>query len=158
MLHLSVRGSLRLAAAVAAGALILAPAAQAEPASPQVRAAVGKVLTDSAAAYSAGDFQGFMASYEVSPETTYISGDKVVTGYDAIAGVYRPRFLGPGAKEALGKLGLELANVRQLGPDHVLAIGRFKVEMADAKSATGIFSLTFHKTAAGWRIAADHTS
>jgi ketosteroid isomerase-like protein len=158
MLHLSVRGSLRLVAAVAAGALMLAPAAQAQSASPEVRAAVGKVLTNSAAAYSAGNFQGFMASYEVSPETTYISGDKVITGYDAVANTYRPRFQAAGAKDALGKLSLQLVNVRQLGPDHVLAIGRFKVEMADAKSAAGIFSLTFHKTAAGWRIAADHTS
>jgi hypothetical protein len=82
----------------------------------------------------------------------------VITGYDAIAGTYGPRFQGAGGKDTLGKLSLELVNVRQLGPDHVLAIGRFKVEMADAKSAAGIFSLTFHKTAAGWRIAADHTS
>ena len=156
MLHLSVRRPHCLAAAFAAGALMFAPVAQAQPASPEVSAAVGKVLTDSAAAYSAGDFKGFMASYEDSSETTYISGDKVVTGYDAIAANYGPRFEGP--KDALGKLSLELVNVRQLGPDHVLAIGRFKVAMADAKSAAGIFSLTFHKTAAGWRIAADHTS
>lgn len=150
------RPLLRLAA-VAACAMMLAPAAQAEPASAETVAAVGKVLTDSAAAYSAGDFKGFMASYEVSPETTYVSGTKVVTGYDAIAAAYAPRFQGAAAKD-LGKLGLELVNVRQLGPDHVLAIGRFKVEMTDGKSAGGIFSLTFHKTAAGWRIAADHTS
>ncbi len=156
MLSLSVRRTLCLA--VAAGALMLAPVAQAQPAEPAVAAAVGKVLTDSAAAYTAGDFKGFIESYEVSPETTYISGDKVVTGYDAIAAAYGPRFEGPDAKAALGKLSLNLVNVRQLGPNYVLAIGRFNVEMAEGKSASGIFSLTFHKTAVGWRIVADHTS
>lgn len=157
MLQLFSRAPAGLAAVFAAGLLCLPAAAVAAPAPATVKAAVAKVLTDSAAAYSAGDFKGFMASYEVSPETTYISGDKVVTGYDAIAATYGPRFEGA-AKASLGKLGLELVNVRELGTDHVLAIGRFKVEMPDGKAAAGIFSLTFHKTAAGWRIAADHTS
>lgn len=144
-------------AALAACVLLGTGTAWAEPASPEVRAAVGKVLTDSAAAYSAGDLKGFMESYEASPETTFVSGGRLVTGAQAIAGVYGPRFAS-GAD--LGKLSLELENVRALGPDHVLAIGRFKVDMADPKAAdaTGIFSLLFHKTAAGWRIAADHTS
>lgn len=136
----------------------LAAPTLASAASPAVKAAVEKVLVDSAAAYSVGDFKGFMASYEVSPDTTYISGDKVIAGYDAIAATYAGRFEARDAKAALGKLSVQVLNARTLGPDYVLAIGRFKVDLPDAKSAAGIFSLTFHKTAAGWRIAADHTS
>lgn len=148
----------RLAAMVAAGVLSLPAIAIAAPAPPEVKAAVEKVLTDSAAAYSAGDFKGFIASYEVSPDTSYVSGDKVITGYDEIARTYAGRFEARDAKATLGKLSVRILNARTLGPDYVLAIGRFKVETPDAKTAAGIFSLTFHKTAAGWRIAADHTS
>lgn len=148
----------RFAAVIAAGALALPGLAAAAPASPEVKAAVEKVLTDSAAAYSAGDFKGFIASYEVSPETTYVSGDKIVAGYDAIAQTYAGRFETREAKATLGKLSVQVLNARTLGPDHVLAIGRFKVETPDAKTASGIFSLVFHKTTAGWRIVADHTS
>ena len=143
---------------IAAGFLSLSGPAGAAPAPAAVTAAVEKVLSDSAAAYSAGDFKGFIASYEVSPETTYISGDQVIVGYDQIARTYAGRFETRDAKATLGKLSVQILNARTLGPDYVLAIGRFKVEMADAKSASGIFSLTFHKTAAGWRIVADHTS
>jgi uncharacterized protein (TIGR02246 family) len=151
----------RACALVGAAAVLAfaAPAAQAAPAAPETAAAVGKVLTDSAAAYSAGDFKGFISSYEVSPDTTYISGANVIAGYDAIAKTYGGRFETKNPKD-LGQLTLKLLNVRQLGPDYVLAIGRFNVHMADpaSKDAAGVFSLVFHKGPAGWRIAADHTS
>ena len=81
-----------LAACAAAGAICLSTAAVAGPAPAAIATAVEKVLVDSAAAYSNGDFKGFIASYEVSPDTTYISGDKVITGYDAIAATYGARF------------------------------------------------------------------
>jgi uncharacterized protein (TIGR02246 family) len=155
-----VAHSIFKSAAVAAAVFAFAaPAARAEPAAPETAAQVAKVLTNSAAAYSAGDFKGFMESYEISPDTTYISGDKVIAGYDAIAKTYGGRFATKNPRD-LGQLSLKLLNVRQLGPDYVLAIGRFNVHLADpkAKDAAGIFSLVFHHGTAGWRIAADHTS
>jgi len=158
MFQLFSRTSAGIAAVIAAGVLCLPAAASAAPAPAAVKAAVEKVLTDSAAAYSAGDFKGFIASYEISPDTTYISGDKVITGYEEIARTYSGRFEARDAKASLGKLSVQILNARMLGPDYVLAIGRFKVETPDAKSAAGIFSLIFHKTSAGWRIVADHTS
>ncbi|HEX8419740.1 MAG TPA: SgcJ/EcaC family oxidoreductase [Sphingomonas sp.] len=146
-----------------AAALVVAPAlsepALAVEARERVAAAIGKVLNDSAAAYTRGDLAGFLASYERSPQTTYVSGTQVIKGYDAIAQTYADRFRRkPGSSP--GTLTLKLVDVRTLTPTHVLAIGQFKVVAPTGKGppATGIFSLLFHKSAAGWRIAADHTS
>lgn len=122
------------------------------------RAAVQSVLDASAAAWSAGELDRFMECYERVPGTTYVGGGKVVHGYDAIRSMYADRF-GGGDRMSMGTLTLQIVDFRQVGPDHAYVIGRFHLErdVAHGGAASGLTTLLFHRTSAGWRIAADHS-
>ncbi len=132
--------------------------ADAAPAGGGDRASVVAVLDASAAAWSRGDLDGFMKSYEASPDTVYIGRSGPVRGVAAIRALYASRFgQGPGS---MGQLGLSVLEYRQLGPDFALVTGRFALRKpgASAVSSSGIFTLVFHRSAAGWGIVSDHTS
>ena len=60
----------------------------------------------------------------------------------------------------MGKLSLSVIEDRPLGTDYALVTGRFMLTrtQADGGNAGGIFTLLFHRSASGWRIAYDHTS
>ena len=62
---------------VLACALLLAPAASSTAAARDLTA-ITRVLQDSAAAWSRGDLDGFMASYERSPRTAFVTPTGVV--------------------------------------------------------------------------------
>ncbi|MCI3180392.1 hypothetical protein C5708_09015 [Caulobacter sp. CCUG 60055] len=121
------------------------------------RAAVGKVLDASATAWSAGDLDAFMNCYEDDPRTAYIGAGGVVKGYKAIHDMYAARF-GGARPASLGKLSMDILDFRALGGEHALVTGRFHLLRAGQPEATGIFTLVFHKSAAGWRIVSDHTA
>ena len=120
--------------------------------------AITSVLTTSAKAWAKGDLDGFMRSYEESPRTTYIKGTEVVHGFAAVRALYAPRLTGPTANP--GVLTVEVNEVEPLGPDYALTIGHFRLTRPASAGgeASGIFTLIFHKSAAGWRIVSDHTS
>jgi len=144
--------SLMIAAGLMAGA-------RAAPSAAHDQADVTAALEASAAAWSRGDLHGFMHAYENSPATTYVTSHGVVTGYDAIEATYGARFAGRGPG-ALGQLSLAVLSFRPLGPGFALVTGRFLLHHPDSHTpdATGIFTLVFHKSAAGWGIVSDHTS
>jgi uncharacterized protein (TIGR02246 family) len=118
--------------------------------------AIVAALNASADAWSAGDLTGFMALYEPSPDTSYIGHTGLVRGTSAIQAHYAPAF----AHGKPAKLGLSVMDFRPLGRDYALITGRFTLAPVPpaTKGATGIFTLVFHKSAAGWRIISDHTS
>lgn len=141
------------AALVAAAA---APAAAADRAA-VARAEVQTALDDSAAAWSAGDLDRFMTLYEDTPATAYVSGEKLVIGYRAIRDMYASRF-GGGSAAAMGSLSLEMLQFQLLDPDHGFVIGRYHLKRAaDPAELSGLTTLLFHRTAAGWRVVSDHT-
>ena len=123
-----------------------------------LRAEVQLVLDASAVAWSQGDLDGFMHCYEDAPSTTYLKRDGVVEGYKAIHDMYAARF-GRNAA-SMGRLSMSLLNVRALGSDFALATGRYALRRAAAAGgdAGGLFTLVFHRSAAGWRVISDHTS
>jgi ketosteroid isomerase-like protein len=80
----------------------------------------------------------------------------VVKGYRAIRDMYAARF--GGTSGALGQLTMEILDFRPLGPDYALIVGRYHLKPAKpGPEASGVFTLVFHKSAAGWRIISDHT-
>ena len=146
--------------ALLAGAAWL-PMAAARADTARDRAAVVGALEDSAASWSRNDLAGFMAVYEDAPSTTYVRGGAIVRGYAAIQAMYAARFApSPARSGGMGRLTLDVLEVRPLGPEHALCIGRFRLTRPGpgAPPATGMFTLVFHRTPAGWKIAADHTS
>jgi ketosteroid isomerase-like protein len=96
---------------------------------------IRKVLADQVAAWNRGDIDTFMLGYDNSPKTAFI-GKTVQHGWEEVRRNYHERYPTP---EAMGKF--HLARTAQGGGD-----------------ASGVFTLLFHRTPAGWRIIQDHTS
>jgi uncharacterized protein (TIGR02246 family) len=129
--------------------------AKAYAADPSNEAVVSGVLEASARAWSKGDLDRFMQCYEDSSVPTYVKGGDVVHGFQAIHDMYAARFGGGGS---MGRLSMTVLDFKPLGDDYALVTGRYKLVRAPAADAGGVFTLVFHKSAAGWRIISDHTS
>jgi uncharacterized protein (TIGR02246 family) len=144
-------GGVAMAIGVATGAVASAPAAQAQ-------IAVQAVLNASAAAWSSGDLDRFMACYDKAPTITYVNATHLLHGYDAIRAMYAERF-GGGTSAAMGQLTLEIVDFRMIGDANAYVVGRFHLhrDAAHGGDATGPTTLLFKRTPAGWRIIADHS-
>jgi uncharacterized protein (TIGR02246 family) len=115
------------------------------------------VLAAQEAAWNRADVAAFMEGYEKSPELTFSGASGVTRGWQNVLERYSKRY--PGA-EAMGKLQFSEIEVRLVGSEVALVLGRFHLTRAEAAGgdASGRFSLVFRKTPAGWRIIHDHTS
>jgi uncharacterized protein (TIGR02246 family) len=129
--------------------LLLAPA---DPES-DIRA----VLDKQAQAWNRGDIEAFMTTYLDSPQLTFMGKDSVTRGYRPVLERYRQRYA---SREAMGTLRFSELEVRLLGSDAALVLGKFQLTRtaAGGGDASGRFSLVLRKTAAGWKIIHDHTS
>lgn len=120
---------------------------------------ITRMLHASAEAWNRGDLDGFLDDYLDTVETTFVGASGVVRGVDEIRRGYRSSYWSDGApREALSFEGLE---VRPLGEDHALALGRYVLhdEPADSMVATGRFSLVLRRVEdRGWKIIHDHSS
>jgi uncharacterized protein (TIGR02246 family) len=119
-------------------------------------AAINKVLHDQEVAWNKGDVDDFMRGYKDSPETTFI-GKTVQHGYQPIRERYKTAYSNP---DAMGKLDFSEMDIRMLGPDHAVVVGKFHLtrNAAGGGDASGIYSLIFEREPDGWRIILDHTS
>ena len=119
-------------------------------------AAVRAVLTEQAAAWNRGDLDAFAATYENSPQITFL-GKTLNRGYADVLARYKKTY---GTPESMGKLRFEIIESRPLGADHALVLGKFFLtrSAAGGGDATGQFTLVLRKTRQGWKIVHDHTS
>ncbi|MGI9188746.1 MAG: YybH family protein [Longimicrobiaceae bacterium] len=153
----------RLRGAALAPLLLLAAAcATVPPAAAPVadgrEAQITTLLQASADDWNRGDLDGFLAPYAAGPLTTYVGSSGLVRGKDAIRALYASSYWASGAPR--GTLSFSAIEVRPLGPEHALAVGRYRVTPRDAggSPAEGIFSLVLTRTSEGWRIVHDHSS
>lgn len=123
---------------------------------PADRAAIETLLTDQAAAWNRGDLDGFMAGYEQSEQLVFTSGAQIRRGWQSTHDKYQERY-GSGAESDMGKLAFEIIEVRPLGADGAVVLGRWELSETP-QAGGGVFSLATLRTAAGWRIVHDHTS
>lgn len=114
------------------------------------------MLEESTNEWNRGSLEGFLVPY--ADESTFVGSTGLVRGKAAIAEKYRSSYFRAGAPE--GTLAFRDVEVRALGPDHALAVGRYVVrERASGReTATGLFSLVLRRTPEGWRIVHDHSS
>ncbi len=119
-------------------------------------AAVKAVMTAQVAAWNAGDVKGFMAGYDNSPETTFV-GKTVTHGWQEVLGRYEKNFP---SREKMGTLEFGDLEVRLLDGETAVVTGSYHLTRtaAGGGDASGIYSLVFRKTAAGWKIVLDHTN
>ena len=124
-----------------------------------VATAIGRTMNASVLAWSAGDLNAFMDSYEDSPDTLFVGAQGVVRGKSAIQARYASSF-GQGGPGQLGRLSFDTLEIRPTGEHYALMIGRYHLQPVDRTKpeATGIFSLVFHERDGRWRIVCDHTS
>ena len=120
-------------------------------------AEIRAVLAAQEAAWNRADVASFMEGYEKSADLTFSGTSGITRGWQNVLERYRQRY--PDA-EAMGKLQFSEIEVRRVGSEAALVLGRFHlIRTAKAGSdASGRFSLVFRKTPSGWRIIHDHTS
>ncbi len=147
----------RPALAAALGLTMTVAAAAQTPVQITDRAAIAQVLQTSAADWSRGNLAAFMSSYENAPETAFVTPQGLIKGYGTLASRYAANYA---SGKRMGELSLSVLDGRPLSAEYVLVTGRFALARpaSDGGNRSGIFTLLMHRTAAGWRIAYDHTS
>ncbi len=146
-------------AAGRAGGPGASPAA-ASPAAASPAAASAEIVRElelSAERWNRGDLEGFLLPYLDAPTTTFVGSAGLLRGKREIEAQYRRSYFDAGApRQTLRFAELE---VRVLGNEHALALGRYRLfDAAGAQVAEGPFSLVFARTSDGWRIIHDHSS
>ena len=118
--------------------------------------AIRRVLSDQVQAWNAGDIDAFMDTYENSPNTIFM-GKTVRKGYEAVRRRYHEQYPTP---ENMGQLRFSDLSVTLLGTDYASVTGAFHLTrtVSAGGNASGVFSLLFRRTPAGWKIILDHTS
>ena len=127
------------------------------------KAAIRSVIDAQVTAWNQGDIPAFMASYEDSPETTFVGTASVNKGFQPILERYKK---GYATKDQMGTLTFKDLDIRLLPSssgvtEYAVVTGRFHLDRSAKGTATkddGIFSLVWHKSAGGWKIVLDHTA
>jgi len=117
-------------------------------------AAIRAVLEAQAAAWNRGDLEGYMDGYDRSPNTEFVSGDRINRGWQAVLDRYKKSY---DTREKMGVLTFSELEINVLSKDAALVLGRWRLKRANDEPH-GTFSLLFRKTKAGWRIVHDHSS
>lgn len=119
------------------------------------RAAVTAVLEQQRDAWNRGDLEGYMAGYERSESLVFTSGGGIRRGWDEAHARYKQRY--GGDKSTMGSLAFEFLDLRPLGADGAVVLGRWKLTETP-QSGSGVFSVVLARTAEGWKVVHDHTS
>ena len=138
------------------GALFLAASGRpaAEKLSEPDRAAILAVLTTQQNDWNKGDIRGFMAGYWNSTELTFAGNRGFTRGWEPVMARYEKSYAD---KAAMGTLDFSELEIRQLGPDAALVLGKWHLQR-QAGDIGGIFTLVFQRFPEGWRIVHDHTT
>lgn len=122
------------------------------------RAAILQVLHDQQSAWNRGDLDAFLRGYEPSPDLVFTSRGAVRRGFAETRARYFKRYgARPDGASAMGQLAFEVLDVRALGEDGAVVLGRWRLT-GTPEAGGGVFSLAFLRTRDGWRIVHDHTS
>jgi len=154
-----MRNSFKFAAAVLLGGGILffaqaASAAQSNKSNPTSEAAIRAVLDAQRDAWNRGDIEGYMDGYDRSPDTVFVSGDRINRGWQMVLDRYKKSY---DSREKMGVLSFSDVEITMLSKDAAAVLGRWRLKRANDEPH-GTFTLLFRKTKAGWRIVHDHTS
>lgn len=139
-------------------AFALAPAARAAAASPAAvppaSTSILLILQTQADAWNRGDLDAFMQTYAPVDDLRFASGGNVTYGWKPTLERYKQRYPD---RAAMGTLAFSELAVTELSPDAALVFGHWRLTRAQDQPH-GLFTLLVRRTAAGWRIFADHTS
>ena len=118
------------------------------------RTAIMAVLTTQQNDWNKGDIPGFMAGYWNSSELTFAGTRGFTRGWQPVIERYRKSYAD---KAAMGTLDFQELEIRSLGPDAALVLGKWHLQR-QAGDVGGIFTLVLQRFPEGWRIVHDHTT
>jgi beta-aspartyl-peptidase (threonine type) len=118
--------------------------------------AIRKVLDAQVAAWNAGKLEEFMAGYWKSPDLTFVSGGRKLSGWDATLERYRKTYQAEGKE--MGTLAFKDLDVQLLSGAAAFVRGQFELTLSNGQPLGGRFTLVFRKFKDGWKIIHDHTS
>lgn len=122
---------------------------------PDLAEQVAALLDLQAAAWNAGDLEGFMSAYSPSPTTTYIGSTGLIEGYDGIRERYAPGFAEGAARDSLRFEGLR---VREVDERVGVATARYVLEREGTVTSTGSFTLVLLNVEGAWLIVHDQSA
>lgn len=122
---------------------------------PDLAEQVASLLDRQAAAWNAGDLDGFMTAYSPSPTTTYIGSTGLIEGYDGIRERYAPDFGEGAARDSLRFEGLR---VREVDERVGVATARYVLEREGTVTSTGPFTLVLLNVEGAWLIVHDQSA
>jgi ketosteroid isomerase-like protein len=117
-------------------------------------AAIRAVLDKQVAAWNQGDIDGYMAGYDKSPQTIFISGDSVTRGWQTVRDRYKKRY---DSREKMGTLEFKEVETTMQDRNTAVVIGAWGLKRAN-DNPHGRFTLIMKRLPEGWRIVHDHTS
>ena|ERR1700676_994015 len=127
---------------------------QADNAKDADRAAILAVLTSQQTDWNNGNIRGFMDGYWNSSELTFAGTREFTRGWQPVMTRYEKTYAD---KAAMGTLDFSELEIRPLGPDARLVLGKWHLQR-QAGDVGGIFTLVFQRFPEGWRIVHDHTT
>ena len=116
--------------------------------------AIRAVLDAQREAWNRGDIEGYMDGYDRSPDTEFVSGDRINRGWQTVLERYKTTY---DSREKMGRLTFSDLEITVLSKDSALVLGRWRLKRA-SDEPHGTFTLLFRKTKVGWKIVHDHTS
>jgi beta-aspartyl-peptidase (threonine type) len=121
---------------------------------PDVDATLRAILSKQAAAWNAGDIDGFMQYYWKSDDLTFSSGGQITRGWTQTRDNYRRRYP---TRQQMGQVQFDQLEITPLGQTAALVLGRWRLSR-DPDSLEGTFTLIFRRIDGQWVIVHDHTS
>jgi len=118
------------------------------------RTAIVAVLTSQQNDWNKGDIRGFMTGYWNSSELTFAGTRGFTHGWQPVMARYEKNYAD---KAAMGTLDFQELELRSLGPDAALVLGKWHLQR-QAGNVGGIFTLVLQRFPEGWRIVHDHTT
>lgn len=116
---------------------------------------VKTILAAQVDAWNRGDLEEFMRGYLPSEELVFIGSKGLTYGWKKTLANYQRSYPD---RETMGTLTFTLLELKPLGDEHMLVIGKWHLARQTKDDAAGHFSLTWQKREGKWFIIADHSS
>ncbi len=119
-----------------------------------IAAQLADLLAEQADAWNRGDLEGFMSFYWQSDELTFVSGERVIRGWQATLDRYKKRYP---TREDMGLLDFDDLRIDAHSDEQAQVAGKWRVR-AKGNELGGGFLLTIRKVDGRWLIVRDHTT
>ena len=112
------------------------------------------VMDASQAGWNSGNLETYMQCYVESDSMRFAGNGSVTYGWHQVLDRYRAKYTD---KAAMGTLTFSDIDITVLSDDAALVFGRWRLDKEE-EHPSGLYTLLFRKTPAGWKIVHDHSS